>query len=101
MKPLVVFVPDSTGSDASVKPLAEFVLSSDAFKGSLDLVCSFELPLLGNRQMDEIAIEIESSIDAFYSEHQGSISNIVLCGYSLGAMLIRRAFLDARSLSEK
>jgi hypothetical protein len=51
-----------------------------------------------NQRLSNVSDRIAAEIDAYYTKHAAEISHIILCGYSLGAMLVRRAFLDASGL---
>jgi pimeloyl-ACP methyl ester carboxylesterase len=51
-----------------------------------------------NQDLSQVSARIGAEIDAFYAKNATTISSIILCGYSLGAMLVRRAFLDASGL---
>ena len=97
-QPLVVFVPDSTGRGSSVQALVNFPKSEEAFREAHFLVCEFPMSWVSNQDLSQVSGGIAADIDAFYTKNAPAISRIILCGYSLGAMLVRRAFLDASGL---
>jgi hypothetical protein len=54
----------------------------------------YTLPWWSNRELSEIAGDVSAHIENFYISNP-TVSGIILCGFSLGAMLARRAYLDA------
>jgi pimeloyl-ACP methyl ester carboxylesterase len=101
-QPLLVFVPDSTGRRESVQAMADFLKPQAPFSGANEsLVCDFRVPWgWGHKDLSSVCSTIATQIDAHYGKHRDSISNVILCGYSLGAMLVRRVFLDASGLGD-
>jgi predicted esterase len=101
-QPLLVFVPDRTGRRESVRPLVDFLKTQAPFRDANEpLVCDFRMPWgWGHRDLSEVCSGIATEIDNRFESNRDTISNIILCGYSLGAMLVRRVFLDASGLGD-
>ena len=97
-RPLLVFVPDSTGRRESVQKLVDFSIQEPFADAHEPLICDFPMHWLSNRDLSQVSKGIAADINAFYTANAGTVSKIILCGYSLGAMLVRRAFLDANGL---
>ena len=101
-RPLLVFVPDRTGRPESVQSLKDFLKTQAPFNAedaNEPLVCDFHMPWgWGDRDLTGVCDIIATQIDNRFKTDGDKISNIILCGYSLGAMLARRVFLDARGL---
>lgn len=94
--PLVVLVPDRTGREESVQPLREFLAKQHQLQNAHFLVCEFSMSWGWSKvDLSSVCSDVGARIHNYYATNQNAISNIVLCGYSLGAMLARRVFLDA------
>lgn len=95
MKKLLVFVPDSTGRIDPLNPLINLLKAHPKLQDDYWLPLELDLKWWGNKTLSEYSLEINGRIDNYYINHEQTISEIILCGYSLGAMLVRRAYLDA------
>ena len=96
---LIVFVPDRTGEMTSLKPLVRFLRDQPELKDAsfIDDI-EFKMHVWSNRNLYTVASDIAFRINEHYlnkQEKQEPISGITLCGYSLGVLLLRRAYLDA------
>jgi pimeloyl-ACP methyl ester carboxylesterase len=93
---LIVFVPDRTGEMTALKPLVKFLRNQPELKEArfIDDI-EFKMWAGSNRNLYKVASYINFRINEYYLKNRDSISGITLCGYSLGVLLLRRAYLDA------
>jgi pimeloyl-ACP methyl ester carboxylesterase len=90
---LLVFVPDSTGTMTAMQSLVDFLKLQPELQNEDYLPLPFKMSRWNNRDLREIANELGAQIEARFAG--GGVSKITLCGYSLGVLLARRAYLNA------
>ena len=97
---LFVFIPDSTGRTEPLTPLIELLHQQPELRGVDFLDIPYTMAWSSNRELSAIAHDISAKIEEHYTEHRPKVSEIVLCGFSLGATLARRAYLDANGYGQ-
>lgn len=94
---LVVLMHAYASTRASLRGVADAVLSSHP--NADVLVPQYPSGILANEDPCELAEELVDAIDYAVGErkrHTGTYQNIILVGHSLGALLVRKAYVYAR-----
>jgi len=92
---LVVLVPDYKGDCRSLLPLKKFLESNEGLKDSEWLEFDYLYHWTSNKKPETVALDLASQIQFKCENLETPIDEIILAGYSMGSILVRRTFLDA------
>ncbi|MEM1182152.1 MAG: hypothetical protein AAGM22_27640 [Acidobacteriota bacterium] len=95
LKTLVVLVPNYRGKPSSLAPLKEMLRQKTTLKNALWLEFTYAESLCSNKDPEIIAQSLSDTIDNYVYDHRDQVDQIILAGHSMGASILRRAYLNA------
>lgn len=100
-KSLIVLVPNHLGDPQYLQPIKELLREKPEFANAFWYDFCYREPWYSNKNPEVIASDLAAEIKNFYINHKAEIEDIILAGHSMGTAILRRAFLDAKTFSEK
>jgi pimeloyl-ACP methyl ester carboxylesterase len=99
--PLVILIPNYKGETAYLDALENMLENeTEELKDAYFLKLSHENWFFSNKDLNSIAQNICDRIENHYQQDKDNISEIILAGHSMGASLIRRAYLNTTSFGK-